>query len=277
MTRARIEARFEALKAEGRAAFVSFITAGDPNTDFFEEVLAGLPDAGADVIEVGMPFTDPMADGPAIQASGQRALKAGMSVRKTLSAIERFRARDADTPIILMGYLNPIHAFGIDAFMAAAAKAGADGLILVDCPPEEDEWACLPALKADLSFIRLATPTTDEKRLPKVIEHTSGFVYYVSIAGITGAALSSEDVLKGAVARLRAATDLPVCIGFGIKSPEDAAMIARIADGAVVGSAIVSRIAEGLDASGAPKPGLAGEVLGFVRELSAAVRGARAR
>lgn len=275
MSRTRIEARFRKLKAEGRAAFVTFITAGDPDTETCEALLAGLPAAGADIIELGMPFSDPMADGPAIQASGLRALRAGASMEKTLGLVTRFRARDADTPIILMGYYNPIYAFGVERFLARALEAGVDGLIVVDLPPEEDAELCLPARDAGIAFIRLATPTTDEKRLPRVLANATGFLYYVSVTGITGAALSPVETLSAEVEAIRARTDLPVVVGFGIKSPGDAAGIARIADGAVVGSAIVSRIAEGLDAAGRPRPGLVPEVLGFVRQLSGAVATAR--
>nr|WP_211109135.1 tryptophan synthase subunit alpha [Azospirillum tabaci] len=264
------------MKAEGRAGLVTFITAGDPDLETCRAVLHGLPAAGADLIELGLPFSDPMADGPAIQAASLRALHAGTTARKTLDLVRGFRATDADTPIILMGYYNPIHAYGVDRFLADAIEAGVDGLIVVDLPPEEDEELCIPALKAGVNFIRLATPTTDEKRLPAVLQNTSGFVYYVSIAGITGTASADNAAVGAAVDRLKSRTDLPVAVGFGIKTPEQAANIARVADAAVVGSAIVTRLADGLDADGKARPGLAEDVLGFVRELAGGVRGARA-
>lgn len=271
----RIARRFAKLKDEGRAGLVAFITAGDPDQDTCAALLNGLPAAGADIIELGAPFSDPMADGPAIQASSLRALKTGARMTKTLELVRSFRTRDADTPIVVMGYYNPIYAYGVDRFLKDARDAGIDGLIIVDLPPEEDEELCLPALEAGINFIRLATPTTDEKRLPAVLKNTSGFVYYVSIAGVTGTASADETAVAQAVARFRAHTDLPIAVGFGIKTPEQAAGIARVADAAVVGSAIVGRIAAGLDAEGKPKPGLVEEVLGFVRELAAGVRGAR--
>ncbi len=271
----RIDRRFARLKAEGRAGLVTFITAGDPDHGTTASLLAGLPGAGADVIELGMPFTDPMADGPAIQASSLRALQAGARMTRTLDLVRGFRAADDDTPIILMGYYNPIHAYGVDRFLADARAAGVDGLIVVDLPPEEDEELCLPALAAGVSFIRLATPTTDDARLPAVLANTSGFVYYVSIAGITGTASAAQTDVSAAVARLKRHTDLPVAVGFGIKTPEQAAEVARVADAAVVGSAIVSRIASHLDVDGRAKPGLAEDVLAFVADLAAGVRGAR--
>nr|WP_211113944.1 tryptophan synthase subunit alpha [Azospirillum picis] len=275
MSDGRIARRFKALKAEGRAGLVTFVTAGDPDPGTAQALLNGLPAAGADLIELGVPFTDPMADGPAIQASSLRALKAGMTVRKTLDLVRNFRRLDADTPIILMGYYNPIHAYGVEPFLAAAREAGVDGLIIVDLPPEEDEELCIPALKAGISFVRLTTPTTDDARMPAVMRNTSGFVYYVSIAGITGTASASGTAIDTAVARLKRHTDLPVAVGFGIKTPEQAAEVARIADAAVVGSAIVSRLAGGLDAAGTVGPGTVEDVLGFVRELAAGVRAAR--
>ncbi|KAA1057823.1 tryptophan synthase subunit alpha [Azospirillum argentinense] len=271
----RIARRFAALKAEGRAGLVTFITAGDPDLETCRAVLHGLPAAGADLIELGLPFSDPMADGPAIQAASLRALLAGTTARKTLDLVRGFRETDADTPVILMGYYNPIHAYGVDRFLADAIEAGVDGLIVVDLPPEEDEELCIPALKAGVNFIRLATPTTDDKRLPAVLQNTSGFVYYVSIAGITGAASADNAAVGAAVERLKRHTDLPVAVGFGIKTPEQAADVARVADAAVVGSAIVTRLAGGLDADGKARPGLAEDVLGFVRELADGVRGAR--
>jgi tryptophan synthase alpha chain len=260
----RIDARFARLKAEGKSAFVSFIMAGDPDLDTCMEIVRGLPAAGVDVIELGMPFTDPMADGPSIQLAGQRALGAGQTMAKTLEMVRTFREGDNDTPIILMGYYNPIYSMGVDAFLTAARDAGIDGLIVVDLPPEEDEELCLPAAAAGLHFIRLATPTTDDKRLPKVLQNTSGFVYYVSITGITGAAAAQSAAVGPEVARIKAATDLPVCVGFGVRTPENAAAIARVADGVVVGTAIVDRIAKGDSAD---------EVLGFVKTLADGAHG----
>lgn len=271
----RIERRFAALKAEGRAGLVTFVTCGDPDYDVSLEILKGLPAAGADVIELGMPFTDPMADGPAIQASSLRALGAGAKMTRTLEAVRAFRAGDDETPIVLMGYYNPIYAYGVERFLADAKAAGVDGLIVVDLPPEEDGELCVPALKAGVHFVRLATPTTDAARLPAVLQNTSGFVYYVSVAGITGAASATDDAISAAVARLKAHTDLPVAVGFGINTPDQAANVARVADAAVVGSAIVRKVAEGLDKNGKAKPGLAANVLAFVRELADGVRGAR--
>lgn len=260
---ARIEKRFVDLAVEGRAGLVAFITAGDPDLATCREILFGLPEAGADIIELGMPFTDPMADGPSVQASSLRALKAGMTLRKTLNLVREFRVRDAETPIVLMGYFNPIHSYGVEPFLADARAAGVDGLIVVDLPPEEDEWLCLPALKAGVAFIRLATPTTSDQRLPAVLKNTSGFLYYVSYTGITGAQSVQNEAVRKAVERLRRHTGLPIAVGFGVKTPEQAAAVARFADAAVVGSAIVERIGEGRDP------------LGFVRELAEAVRAAR--
>ncbi|MEA1649708.1 tryptophan synthase subunit alpha [Nitrospirillum sp. BR 11164] len=271
----RIDRRFAALKAEGRAGLVAFITAGDPDHDTCLDLLKGLPGAGADLIELGMPFTDPMADGPAIQASTLRALAAGARMTRTLDLVKAFREGDADTPIILMGYYNPVYAYGVDRFLADAKAAGVDGLIVVDLPPEEDEELCLPAQAAGVNFIRLATPTTDKARLPAVLANTSGFIYYVSIAGITGAGSATSDAIAAAVAHLRTGTDLPVAVGFGITTPEGVADVARVADAAVVGSAIVRRLEANLDAEGKAKPGLVPDVLGFVAELAAGVRGAR--
>ena len=241
----RLDARLAALKAEGRAAFVSYIMAGDPDHATALAIARGLPGAGVDIIELGLPFTDPMADGPAIQAAALRALKAGATLESTLETVRAFRADDQTTPIVLMGYYNPIYSRGVSRFLADAVEAGVDGLIVVDLPPEEDEELCLPAREAGLHFIRLATPTTDETRLPRVLANTSGFVYYVSIAGITGAAAASAEAVGPQVARIKAATDLPVLVGFGIRSPEAARAIAGVADGVVVGSAIVQTIAEG--------------------------------
>lgn len=262
----RIDARFAQLRAENRAAFVSFMMAGDPDQARSLEIMRGLPGAGVDVIEMGMPFTDPMADGPAIQLAGQRALAGGQTMARTLDMVRAFRAGDDRTPVILMGYYNPISSMGVEAFLASAREAGVDGLIVVDLPPEEDDELCLPAARAGLNFIRLATPTTDDRRLPKVLQNTSGFVYYVSITGITGAAAPVAEEVGAEVARIKRATDLPVCVGFGIRTPESAAEIARVADGAVVGSAIVERIAAG----DAPA-----DVLAFVRILADGAHGAR--
>jgi len=275
LSETRISRRFAALKAEGRAGFVTFVTAGDPDPAASLAILKGLPGAGADVIELGMPFTDPMADGPAIQAANLRALANGASLARTLEMVRAFRADDDATPLVLMGYYNPIHHYGVDRFLADAVTAGVDGLIVVDLPPEEDRELCLPALAAGLNFIRLTTPTTDDKRLPTVLRNTSGFVYYVSITGITGAASADESKVAEAVARLKRHTDLPVAVGFGIKTPQGAAAIARVADAAVVGSAIIGRIEAGLDAEGRARPGMVDEVLGFVRSLADGVRGAR--
>ena len=255
----RIDARFATLKVANRSAFVSFIMAGDPNRATAQEILNGLPGAGVDIIEIGMPFTDPMADGPAIQLAGQRALAGGMTLESTLEMIADFRATDADTPVVLMGYYNPVFAMGVEAFLKAATEAGVDGLIIVDLPPEEDAELCLPALEAGLNFIRLATPTTDDARLPAVVRNTSGFVYYVSITGITGSAEADAVAVAADVERIRAASSLPVCVGFGIKTPEAAGKMAQVAEGVVVGSAIVDQIAAGKTPS---------EVLAFVKTLA---------
>jgi tryptophan synthase alpha chain len=241
----RIDQKFAALKANGRKAFVSYIMAGDPDVETSLAVMKGLPGAGVDIIEIGLPFTDPMADGPTIQLAGQRALEGGMTLNKTLAMVTEFRKGDDSTPIVLMGYYNPIYSRGVDLFLTQAKAAGIDGLIIVDLPPEEDEELCIPAQKAGLNFIRLATPTTDDKRLPKVLQNTSGFVYYVSITGITGAAAPKAEDVAPEVARIKAKTDLPVIVGFGITTPESAQSIAGIADGCVVGSAIVKDIGEG--------------------------------
>jgi tryptophan synthase alpha chain len=246
MTETRITRRFAACKAAGRPALVTFVTAGDPDPETALAILKALPQAGADVIEVGMPFSDPMADGPAIQASGLRALKAGQTMVKTLDLIRGFRRTDADTPVILMGYYNPIYSYGNDRFLADAKAAGVDGLIIVDLPTEADDELCVPAQAAGISFIRLTTPTTDGPRLGKVLEAASGFIYYVSINGITGSAAPDEAAVAAAVGRIKAATALPVAVGFGVRTPEQAAAIGRNADGVVVGSAIVSAIAQSL-------------------------------
>ncbi len=275
MTATRIERRFAALKAAKRGGLVTFITAGDPNYELSLDLLRQLPAAGADVIELGMPFTDPMADGPAIQASSLRALRTGMSLKKTLKLVGEFRQGDNETPIILMGYYNPIYSYGVPAFLKDAKAAGIDGLIVVDLPPEEDEELCLPALKAGLNFIRLATPTTDDKRLPTVLRNTSGFVYYVSIAGITGTRSAANADVSAAVARLKRHTDLPVAVGFGINTAEQAEAIAKVADAAVVGSALVSRIGAQVGADGAASPKAVTDTLALVRDLAAGVRRAR--
>jgi tryptophan synthase alpha chain len=245
MPDSRLETRFATLRAENRAAFVAYIMAGDPDHETAIEIARGLPAAGVDIIELGLPFTDPMADGPAIQAAALRALDNGATLPRTLATARAIRETDDGTPIVLMGYYNPIYSYGVERFLVDAKAAGIDGLIVVDLPPEEDEELCLPARAAGLHFIRLATPTTDDRRLPTVLRNTSGFVYYVSIAGITGAGAASAEAVAPQVARIKAATDLPVCVGFGIRSPEAAREIAGIADGVVVGSAIVQRIGEG--------------------------------
>ncbi len=261
----RIDDTFARLRADGRKAFVAYIMAGDPDTDTSLALMRGLPAAGVDVIELGVPFTDPMADGPTIQLAGQRALEAGMTLTKALGMVRAFRAEDATTPIVLMGYYNPIYSRGVDRFLAEAAEAGVDGLIVVDLPPEEDDELCIPAQKAGLNFIRLATPTTDDKRLPTVLRNTSGFVYYVSMTGITGTADAQSAEVGPEVARIKAATDLPVIVGFGIKTPETAAAIAGVADGAVVGSAIVKQMELGRPVD---------EVLSFVAGLAAGAHSA---
>ncbi|MBI1173155.1 tryptophan synthase subunit alpha [bacterium] len=256
----RIDDTFARLKAQGRKAFVAYIMAGDPDVATSMEVMRGLPGAGVDIIELGLPFTDPMADGPTIQLAGQRALEGGMTVDKTLQIVRDFRAGDKLTPIVLMGYYNPIYSRGVDRFLTEAREAGIDGLIIVDLPPEEDAELCIPAQKAGLNFIRLATPTTDDKRLPRVLQNTSGFVYYVSITGITGAAAAQATDVGPEVARIKAQTDLPVIVGFGINTPAAAEAIASVADGSVVGSAIVKLIGEGRPVA---------EVLAFVAGLAA--------
>jgi tryptophan synthase alpha chain len=255
----RIDDTFARLRAANRKAFVAYVMAGDPDLETSREIVLGLPGAGVDIIELGLPFTDPMADGPTIQLAGQRALAAGQTLDKTLDLARALRAKDDRTPVVLMGYYNPIYHRGVDTFLAQAREAGIDGLIVVDLPPEEDEELCLPAQKAGLNFIRLATPTTDDRRLPKVLTNTSGFVYYVSITGITGAAAAEAADVAPEVARIKRQTDLPVIVGFGIRTPEAARDIAAIADGAVVGSAIVSEIAQGRSPA---------EVLAFVRSLA---------
>jgi tryptophan synthase alpha chain len=255
----RIDATFERLAREEKKAFVAYIMAGDPNYDVSSDLMAGLPTAGVDIIELGLPFTDPMADGPTIQLAGQRALEAGMTLNKTLDMARHFRKTDNQTPIVLMGYYNPIYNHGVDQFLSDAKEAGIDGLIIVDLPPEEDDELCIPAQAAGLNFIRLATPTTDDARLPAVLANTSGFVYYVSITGITGAAEAQTTDVAPEVARIKAKTDLPVVVGFGIKTPEASNAIAKIADGAVVGSAIITELNSGKSVS---------EVLAFVASLA---------
>ena len=268
----RLTARFATCATEGRAALVTFVTAGDPDHATAKAILHALPAAGADIIELGVPFTDPMADGIPIQLAGQRALKGGQTLRKTLAMVADFRKADAATPVVLMGYYNPIYVYGVDAFVLDALAAGVDGLIMVDLPPEEDDELCLPALKAGLNFIRLATPTTDDKRLPKVLQNSSGFVYYVSMTGITGGVIASYDAVGEAVARIKAHTDLPVAVGFGVKTAQDAAAIARGADGVVVGSALVERVRLSLDAGGKATAGTVRAVTDLVAELASGVR-----
>jgi len=271
----RIDARFAALKQQGRAGLIAFVTAGDPDPEASLEILKGLPGAGADVVELGMPFTDPMADGPAIQASSQRALRAGQTLKKTLALVRTFRAGDEGTPIVLMGYYNPIYIYGVPRFLADAKTAGVDGLIVVDLPPEEDDELCVPALNAGLNFIRLATPTTDDRRLPAVLANTSGFVYYVSITGITGAAAPDTRRVVDAVKRIKRHTSLPVAVGFGVKTAEHARAIAAGADGVVVGTALVEAIRGSLDQAGKASERTVPAVTELVAALSAGVRGAR--
>ena len=272
MTASRIDKRFAALKAEGRAGLVTFVMAGDPDAATFAKILAGLPASGADVIEVGMPFSDPMADGPAIQAAGLRALKAGQNMHKTLAAVKAFRVKDNETPIVLMGYFNPIYVYPVDAFLTDAVAAGVDGLIIVDAPPEVDDELCLPAVAKGLNFIRLATPTTDAKRLPAVLANTSGFVYYVSITGITGTATPDATEVHAQVARIKKSTKLPVAVGFGVKTAEQARAIAKGADAVVVGSALVSAIADSLDKTGKATGKTVSAVLDVVETLAKGLR-----
>jgi len=268
----RLSARFAACRAENRAALVTYVMAGDPDAATSAAILAGLPGAGADIVEFGMPFSDPMADGPAIQLAGQRALKHGQNVARTLQMIATFRKSDADTPVVLMGYYNPIYVYGVDRFLADAKAAGVDGLIIVDLPPEMDDELCIPAMKAGIAFIRLATPTTDDRRLPAVLKNASGFVYYVSITGITGMATPDFGKVSAAVARIKKHTDLPVVVGFGVKNAEHAAAIAQGADGVVVGSALIDAVRASLDAEGRAGSGTVTAVTGLVGALAGGVR-----
>ena len=269
----RIRRRFEKLKAANRGGLITFVTAGDPDPITSLDLVLGLPKAGVDLIELGMPFTDPMADGPAIQAASLRALKSGASMIKTLDLVRAFRDSDSESPIVLMGYYNPIYIYGVERFLSDALAAGVDGLIIVDLPPEEDEELCLPALSAGVNFIRLATPTTDDDRLPTVLANTSGFIYYVSVMGITGTKAAPEDAVHLAVDRLRRHTDLPIAVGFGIRTAKQVAAITGSADAAVVGSSIVNKIADQLDEAGHAGPDLVANVLSFVSELAHGVRG----
>ena len=267
----RIASRFAGRRAEGKTTFVSFVTAGDPDFETSQQILNALPAAGADVIELGMPFSDPMADGPAIQTSSQRALAGGQTMVKTLEMVRTFRAHDAKTPLVLMGYYNPIYVYPVAKFLADASKAGVDGLIVVDLPPEEDEELCLPATDAGINFIRLATPTTDHERLPAVLANSSGFLYYVSIAGITGTMAPDLSAVREHVARIKAHSDLPIAVGFGVKSPEQVRTLAQYADGVVVGSALVRAIENSLTNEGRATPGTVGAVTGLVRNLAQAL------
>ncbi|ESX19135.1 tryptophan synthase subunit alpha [Mesorhizobium sp. LSJC264A00] len=271
----RIDRRMAKLKAEGRPALVTYFMSGDPDYDTALSIMKALPKAGADIIEMGMPFSDPMADGPAIQAAGLRALKGGQTLVKTLKTAADFRATDNETPIVLMGYYNPIYIYGVDRFLKDAIASGIDGLIVVDLPPEMDEELCIPALKAGINFIRLATPTTDDKRLPKVLQNTSGFVYYVSMTGITGSALADTGKVAAAVKRIKGHTDLPVCVGFGVKTAEQARIIGANADGVVVGTAIVNAVANVLGPKGEKTADPAEAVATLVSGLSQGVRSAR--
>ena len=271
----RIEARFAELADAGRAGLVTYLCAGDPDVETSTAIIEGLPAAGADVIEIGMPFTDPMADGPSIQAGALRALASGMTLVRVLELVRRFRTKDDQTPVVLMGYYNPIYHYGAERFLDDAKTAGVDGLIVVDLPPEEDEELCIPAMERGIAFIRLATPTTDDQRLPAVLENTSGFIYYVSMTGITGVGAPTVDLVGQAVERIRAHTTLPVAVGFGIRTPDQAGEIAKVADAAVVGSALVDRIASSLDADGRPASGLVDALHAAVRDLATSIRSAR--
>jgi tryptophan synthase alpha chain len=270
----RIERRFAQLREEGRAGLVIYLTAGDPDPDTSLALFRGLAAAGADLVEIGMPFSDPMADGPAIQAAGQRALKRGMNLHRTLAMVQTLRESDPDTPYVLMGYYNPIYRYGAEVFAQDAVAAGVDGAIIVDLPPEEDAELAVPARAAGLDIVRLATPTSDEARLPAIVAHASGFLYYVAIAGITGTRSAEAADVRAAVARLRQFTQLPIAVGFGIKTPAQAAQVGQAADAAVVGSAVVDRLALNLDPAGNPKPGLVEAVLTDIRALAAGMRGA---
>ncbi len=272
MPETRIDRRFAALKKEGRAGLVTFTMAGDPDYETAKAILMGLPAAGADVVELGMPFSDPMADGPAIQLAGQRAIAAGQTMRKTLQMVREFRAVDQTTPIVLMGYYNPIYVYPVDKFLEDAAAAGVDGLIVVDTPPEMDEEVCLPAVAKGLNFIRLATPTTDDRRLPAVLANTSGFVYYVSIAGITGAGAPDVSEVHAQVARIKRSTTLPIAVGFGIRTPDQVEAVAKGADAVVVGSALVTQIQQSLGPGGGSTGKTVAGVLEVVKSLSGALR-----
>ena len=272
---ARMDKRFAALKAEGRPALVTYFMGGDPDYETSLGIMKALPGAGSDIIELGMPFSDPMADGPVIQMAGQRALKAGQTLAKTLDLAREFRKTDGDTPIVMMGYYNPIYVYGVDKFLDDVLAAGIDGLIIVDLPPEMDDELCIPALAKGINFIRLATPTTDDKRLPAVLKNTSGFVYYVSMTGITGSALPDTTKIAGAVDRIKGHTDLPVCVGFGVKTADHAKAIGAAADGVVVGTAIVAQIAGSLTRDGKAGPDTVASVATFVKGLSTGVRAAR--
>lgn len=275
MTTTRIDRRMAKLKAEGRPALITYFMGGDPDYDTSLDIMKALPKAGSDIIELGMPFSDPMADGPAIQAAGLRALKNGQTLAKTLKMAQDFRVHDDETPIVMMGYYNPIYIYGVDRFLADAKASGIDGLIVVDLPPEMDEELCIPAVKAGINFIRLATPTTDDQRLPKVLENTSGFVYYVSMTGITGSALADTTKVDAAVKRIKSHTDLPVCVGFGVKTAEQARSIGAYADGVVVGTAIVNAIANVIGPQGKMTANPADAVATLVTGLSQGVRTAR--
>ncbi|SFB54568.1 tryptophan synthase, alpha chain [Rhizobium sp. NFR07] len=272
---ARMDARFAKVKAEGRPVLVTYFMGGDPDFDTSLGIMKALPESGADIIELGMPFSDPMADGPTIQLAGQRALKGGQTLAKTLEMARKFRETDADTPIVMMGYYNPIYIYGVDKFLDDAIASGIDGLIVVDLPPEMDDELCIPALEKGINFIRLATPTTDDKRLPAVLKNTSGFVYYVSMNGITGAALPDPARISGAVSRIKGHTDLPVCVGFGVKTADHAKAIGAAADGVVVGTAIVAQIAGSLTKDGAAGPDTIASVATLVKGLATGVRAAR--
>ena len=271
----RLEARFAALRAEGRGGLVTFVTAGDPNIELSVEILAGLPAAGADVIELGMPFTDPMADGPAIELASGRALAAGQNMVRTLAMVAAFRKTDNETPIVLMGYYNPIYAYGPEKFAADAGSAGVDGMIIVDLPPEEEAEFSIPARAAGIDMIRLVAPTTTDERITTLVENASGFVYYVSVRGITGTSSATVSDIASNVARIRKQTDLPIAVGFGIRTPSQAADVAEVADAAVVGTAIVEQVAGALDDHGVPAGDVVGNTLGYVLQLAEAVRSAR--